>query len=260
MAIKIKTLRRRFWWAAIVTESGLRYCELSSCPSNPSHHIPIDCTVSMSYDAWSDDEAPGTPFSSSSLAIGGGAGDQPGPPSSSSSTAAPIWGKPPVLRPPDAKDAAVALMIIEAPPHSPVVSMSTAAAAITTSSAAGITPTTITTATAAASINEVTDEEMAQKSDAARLTEDQSIVLLVNLTALSDGALHNRFDKYACSDPEAKRALSRKISASFDAYLANSDLKARGIVHISSKAAWKASLAELRDANEGTFFCPIFRG
>eukprot|EP00976_Prorocentrum_cordatum_P082549 1184853-Prorocentrum_minimum.AAC.3 len=36
-------------------------------------------------------------------------------------------------------------------------------------------------------------------------------MILVDLTVLSDGAIHNKFDKNACNDPDAKRELTRKV-------------------------------------------------
>lgn len=57
-------------------------------------------------------------------------------------------------------------------------------------------------------------------------------VLVVDLTDISNGTLHNRFDKFACNDPEAKAALSKQIAAGFDSYLTNAELLQRGVVHV----------------------------
>jgi len=70
-------------------------------------------------------------------------------------------------------------------------------------------------------------------------------VLVVDLTDLSNGTLHNRFDKFACNDPEAKAALSKQIAADFDSYLTNAELLQRGVVHVRCSHSVRSSLMPL---------------
>lgn len=83
-------------------------------------------------------------------------------------------------------------------------------------------------------------------------------VLLVDLTDLTGGELHNRFDKFACNDPEAKARWSKKIATDFEGYLHNEELISRGVVHVTTNRGWKDLLSRLRDEKLGHFFCPVF--
>ena len=87
---------------------------------------------------------------------------------------------------------------------------------------------------------------------------DDRPLILVNFTALSDGAIHNRNDPHACNDPEAKSALAKKIAADYARYAGDADLVARGVVRASGTSCWRAALAELRAAQPGQFWAPVF--
>ena len=87
---------------------------------------------------------------------------------------------------------------------------------------------------------------------------DDRPLILVNFTALSDGAIHNRNDPHACNDPEAKSALAKKIAADYARYAGDGDLVARGVVRASGTSCWRAALAELRAAQPGQFWAPVF--
>ena len=43
-------------------------------------------------------------------------------------------------------------------------------------------------------------------------------MLLVDFTAISNGSIHNKFDKNSVNDPDAKRALLKKVEAQYDHY------------------------------------------
>lgn len=76
---------------------------------------------------------------------------------------------------------------------------------------------------------------------------------------LVKGALHNKHDKFACNDTDAKSRLSKEIAGDFDGYMSNEELIARGVVHVSNNRDWKDLLSTLRDERQGHFFCPVFR-
>eukprot|EP00242_Pyramimonas_sp_CCMP2087_P006549 CAMPEP_0198213426 /NCGR_PEP_ID=MMETSP1445-20131203/28860_1 /TAXON_ID=36898 /ORGANISM="Pyramimonas sp., Strain CCMP2087" /LENGTH=155 /DNA_ID=CAMNT_0043888067 /DNA_START=125 /DNA_END=592 /DNA_ORIENTATION=- len=83
-------------------------------------------------------------------------------------------------------------------------------------------------------------------------------MILVDLTTLTDGAIHNKFDKNACNDPDAKRVLTRKIEAEYSKYENDMTLIAQGIVRPCGQCVWRDALAALRDEVPGHFFAPIF--
>ena len=87
---------------------------------------------------------------------------------------------------------------------------------------------------------------------------DDRPLILVNFTALSDGAIHNRNDPHACNDPEAKSALAKTIAADYARYAGDGDLVARGVVRASGTSCWRAALAELRASRPGQFWAPVF--
>ena len=47
--------------------------------------------------------------------------------------------------------------------------------------------------------------EAKPKTEVIHKAVDDRPLILVNLTVLTDGALHNRFDKASCNDPDLKR-------------------------------------------------------
>ena len=83
-------------------------------------------------------------------------------------------------------------------------------------------------------------------------------MLLVNLTALSDGAIHNRFDKYSNNDPVAASAWRKKIEADFENYASDATLLANGTVRPCTKGVWTAAIAVLREEQPGNFFVPCY--
>lgn len=83
-------------------------------------------------------------------------------------------------------------------------------------------------------------------------------LLLVNMTALSAGAIHNRHDVNGVNDVAAKSALTRKIEAGYASYAANAALLADGTVRPCSAGVWRAALAALRDEHPGQYWCPVW--
>ena len=87
---------------------------------------------------------------------------------------------------------------------------------------------------------------------------DDRPLILVDLTVLSDGRVHNRFDKHSVNDPDAKRELANKIGAEYSKYSADAELIARGVVRPCAQSTWREALVTLRDEVPGHYWAPIF--
>ena len=98
----------------------------------------------------------------------------------------------------------------------------------------------------------------ASREQAQREASDAKPMILVDLTILSDGAVHNRFDKFGVNDPEAKSSLLRRIEADYVTYANDAALIAAGTVRPCSQGVYRAALATLRDEVEGHFFAAVF--
>ncbi|KAK3263158.1 hypothetical protein CYMTET_28022 [Cymbomonas tetramitiformis] len=97
------------------------------------------------------------------------------------------------------------------------------------------------------------------KESAAEEAEiDNRPLILVDLTALSDGKIHNKFDKFGCNDAEAKREYTRKIESDYQKYANDAKLISSGVVRPCGYSVWRPALAALRDEVPGHFFAPIF--
>mmetsp|Transcript_2492 Transcript_2492/g.7299 ORF Transcript_2492/g.7299 Transcript_2492/m.7299 type:complete len:153 (-) Transcript_2492:32-490(-) len=83
-------------------------------------------------------------------------------------------------------------------------------------------------------------------------------LLLVNFTALSGGAIHNKHDPHACNDPDKKRELSRQVEANYGQYAADAALLAAGDVLPTSTSTWRALLQMTRADRPGQYFAPVF--
>ena len=83
-------------------------------------------------------------------------------------------------------------------------------------------------------------------------------MMLVDMTALSDNKIHNRFDKHGVNDIDAKQALSATINADYVKYRDDAALIARGVVRTCAQSVWREALAALRDEHEGHYWAPIF--
>ena len=64
-------------------------------------------------------------------------------------------------------------------------------------------------------------------------------LIVVDFTALSEGAIHNRFDKNAVNDVDSKRTLQKKIEADYEKYSKDAAMLLAGTVRVTSDADWK---------------------
>jgi hypothetical protein len=85
-----------------------------------------------------------------------------------------------------------------------------------------------------------------------------SLVIVADFTVLSDGAIHNKFDKNAVNDPDAKRELGKQIEKDFLRYRDDESLLGSGAVRLCEESAWKETVQRLRDEQPGHFFAPVF--
>jgi hypothetical protein len=83
-------------------------------------------------------------------------------------------------------------------------------------------------------------------------------MLLVDLTVLSSGAIHNKHDAHSVNDPEKKKVLTNSITAEFARYFNDGKLLAAGTIKPCAQSVWPAALAELRRDFPGHFWAPIF--
>ena len=83
-------------------------------------------------------------------------------------------------------------------------------------------------------------------------------MFIINLTLLSDGKIHSKFDRHSVNDTDAAMALRREVSANFEEYASKKELIEGGVVKPCSTSVWKAALAALRDEYSGHYFAPIF--
>jgi hypothetical protein len=83
-------------------------------------------------------------------------------------------------------------------------------------------------------------------------------MILVDMTALSDGAIHSKFDRNSVNDAVAASKLRRKIEEDYTAYVKNTSLVADGTVIPCGTTVWRDALIQLRDERAGHYFAPIF--
>mmetsp|Transcript_10885 Transcript_10885/g.30830 ORF Transcript_10885/g.30830 Transcript_10885/m.30830 type:complete len:166 (+) Transcript_10885:89-586(+) len=110
--------------------------------------------------------------------------------------------------------------------------------------------------THAASVSSGVMPSTSQKSSTA--SGDDRPLLLVDLTVLSEGALHNKFDKSSCNDPDLKREWTRKIEDAFSEYESNTEMLSSGVLRPCGASVWREALSQLRDEYPGHFWAPVF--
>lgn len=88
--------------------------------------------------------------------------------------------------------------------------------------------------------------------------ENSVILILIDLTSLSKGAIHNKFDRHSVNDLDAKRKMCLEISSNYDKYFNNSELIMNQTVRHCSENVWKDALESLRSEYKGHYWCPFF--
>ena len=84
-------------------------------------------------------------------------------------------------------------------------------------------------------------------------------MIIVDMTQLTDGAVHCRFDANSVNDAGAAGRWRRQIESEYEAsYARNADLIADGIVIPCGSTVWRPALQRLRRERPGHYFCPVF--
>lgn len=101
------------------------------------------------------------------------------------------------------------------------------------------------------------DTKAVDKAPSAPL-KDSEILILVDLTVLSLGKIHNKFDKFSVNDNDAKVKLCEKIASNYDEYFHNSKLIMEQTVRHCSDTVWRDALQSLRNDHKGHYWFPFF--
>ncbi len=83
-------------------------------------------------------------------------------------------------------------------------------------------------------------------------------MLLVNLTRLSDGVIHSKFDVNSVNDPAAVKEWRRTVERNFDTYASDASMLVNRIVIPCGSTVWRTALQNLRREEPGIYYCPIF--
>lgn len=86
--------------------------------------------------------------------------------------------------------------------------------------------------------------------------EEGHPMLLVDMTILSNGEIHSKFDPNAVNDPVAVKKLRNEID--FATYASDATLLANRTVVPCGSTVWRAALVSLRKETSGHYWCPIF--
>ena len=102
------------------------------------------------------------------------------------------------------------------------------------------------------------EDETKKKEQEAREERDSKPMILVDFTVLSDGAIHNKHDKNAVNDVDAKSKMQKEVEREYAKYANDKALIEAGTVRPCSQGVYRAALATLRDEVEGHFWAAIF--
>lgn len=87
---------------------------------------------------------------------------------------------------------------------------------------------------------------------------DGEPMILVDMTELSQGVIHSKFDASSVNDHAAVKLLRLAIESDYASYAKNSSYLASGIVVPCGSSVWRPALVQLRRERPGHYFCPIF--
>lgn len=83
-------------------------------------------------------------------------------------------------------------------------------------------------------------------------------MILVDLTELSKGKIHSKFDRNSVNDTEAASKWRRKIEGDYESYAKDNSLLSEGTVIPCGSSVWRTALITLRAERDGHYFVPIF--
>lgn len=106
--------------------------------------------------------------------------------------------------------------------------------------------------------NLVHDAKLPAITPVASKDRESVILILVDLTVLSSGKIHNKFDKFSVNDQDAKKIMCDEISSHYSDYANNSKLIMEQTVRHCSDTVWREALETLRDEYKGHYWFPFF--
>ena len=89
-------------------------------------------------------------------------------------------------------------------------------------------------------------------------SESGDPMIIVDLTTLSNSAIHSKFDENAVNDTVAASALKKTIECNYEQYANDSALLSSGTVIPCGTTVWRMALIQLREERQGHYFAPIF--
>mmetsp|Transcript_25375 Transcript_25375/g.39050 ORF Transcript_25375/g.39050 Transcript_25375/m.39050 type:complete len:174 (-) Transcript_25375:454-975(-) len=101
-------------------------------------------------------------------------------------------------------------------------------------------------------------EDKADAMQEQKSSSDGEPMILVDMTILSNSAIHNKFDKMSVNDSKAASTLRRRIESNYDTYANNATLLANRTVVPCGTTVWRDALINLRNETPGHYFAPIF--
>ena len=84
-------------------------------------------------------------------------------------------------------------------------------------------------------------------------------MIIVNLTKLTQGAVHNRSDPHSNNDPVRVSALRKEIEGDYDRYERDAEMIKEGVVVPAGGSVWVDAVRKLKQDHPGNFFLPIFK-
>lgn len=103
-----------------------------------------------------------------------------------------------------------------------------------------------------------TSSNLEAKNITAAVPDTSIILILVDLTVLTTGKVHNKFDKFSVNDQDAKKKICDEIASHYNDYANNSQLIMDQTVRHCSGGVWKEALESLRNQYKGHYWFPFF--
>lgn len=83
-------------------------------------------------------------------------------------------------------------------------------------------------------------------------------MLIVDLTLLTNGAIHSKFDRNSVNDPAGVSQWRQRLAVGSSGVTSNPEHLADGTVRPCGSSVWREALVRLRDERPGHFFLPVF--
>ena len=90
------------------------------------------------------------------------------------------------------------------------------------------------------------------------LDDEGYLMIIVDMTQLSNEAIHSKFDANAVNDSEAVRRLRLQLERDYETTRTNTAWIADGTILPCGSSVWRPALERLRRERQGHYFCPIF--